>query len=361
MFKGSPGYPVGEVDRLTQAWGGSNNAYTTHESTVYTFSFSGDRWREALSIEADRLGSLTLPPAELERERGVILEEIGLYEDQPWDLLEKRVHAEHFGALPYGRPIAGERESVTAVSGQELADFHRRFYGAANAVLVVAGDLAEDALDEVRRRFEQVRPGEAVSRRQPGPSRPRGLRRLEQRKGEVARLLLALPAPDADDPDYAALRLLFTVLAGGRCSRLGQELVEDGQLCSGCSAELSESQGPGVAGIWAELTAAAEPPAVEEVVLAELERIRREPPSADELERARNLLMADWAFGIETVGEQAMVMGLAASLFDLEYPVRHLRRLLEADGERLAEVADRYLDAGRDGVVGWSLPGGESE
>ena len=286
----------------------------------------------------------------------MILEEIGLYEDQPWDLLEKRVHAEHFGALPYGRPIAGERESVTAVSGQELAEFHRRFYGAVNAVLVVAGDLAEDALDAVRRRFERVRPGAAVRRRQCERGKDGGLRRLEQRKGEVARLLLALPAPSADDPDYAALQLLYTVLAGGRSSRLGRELVEDGQLCSGCSAELSESQGPGVAGVWAELTPAAAPEDVETAVLDELRRLRREPPDEEELGRARNLLLADWAFGIETVGEQAMVVGLAASLFDLDYPVRHLRRLLEADRDRLAAVADRYLDPERDGVIGWSLP-----
>ena len=140
MFKGSQGYPAGEVDRLTQAWGGTNNAYTTHDTTVYTFSFSSDRWRQALAIELDRQRGLTLDPAELERERGVIQEELRLYEDQPWDSLEKRVHAELFSHRGYGRPIVGSRKSVASIGAHRLSSLHR----AQRIIILENGRITEE-------------------------------------------------------------------------------------------------------------------------------------------------------------------------------------------------------------------------
>ncbi len=107
MFKGSRRFATGEVDRLTQATGGSNNAYTSHDATVYVFAFPSGRWRTALEIEADRMAGPTLDPAEVAAEREVILEEVAEIDDDPWGLLEMAVHEELFGDHPYGRRILG--------------------------------------------------------------------------------------------------------------------------------------------------------------------------------------------------------------------------------------------------------------
>ena len=88
MFKGARRFGPGEIDRVTQALGGRSNAFTSHDATVYTFSFQTDRWPLALEIEADRLAGPTIDPLEFERKRRVVLEEISMYDNEPWDALE---------------------------------------------------------------------------------------------------------------------------------------------------------------------------------------------------------------------------------------------------------------------------------
>ena len=195
MFKGSRRYGPGEIDRRTQALGGTNNAFTSHDSTAYYFSFASDRWREALDIEADRMRGLLLDPQEVASERQVIQEEIAMYEDDPWDALEIHALREFFGGHPYGRPVLGTRETVAATGVAELARFHREFYRPANAVLVVAGDVGPEALDAVEAAFADLGGPPAERVRGPRGGVPPGLRRLERRHGEVPRMLLALPAP----------------------------------------------------------------------------------------------------------------------------------------------------------------------
>ena len=108
MFKGAALYGPGEIDRRTQALGGMNNAFTSHDATAYYFAFASDRWREALAIERDRMTSLALDPAEFESERQVILEELAMYRDEPWDALELDVQAELYRGHRYGMPVLGE-------------------------------------------------------------------------------------------------------------------------------------------------------------------------------------------------------------------------------------------------------------
>ena len=356
MFKGSSRYAAGEIDRRTRELGGSNNAFTSQDSTAYYFSFSGDRWREALTIEADRMAGLTLDPDEVERERQVIEEEMAMYEDDPWDALDKAVHRELFADHPYGRPIIGTRESLAAIGQDELRAFHRRFYRPDNAVLVIAGEFDGGALEAVERAFGGLDSGAVGRPRIPEPAPPAGPQRLERRQGDVGRLLLAVPSPGADHPDYAPLRLLLTALAGPRTSRLAACLVEDEQLCVGVSAEIAETAEPGMAAVAAELLPGVDPVQVEDRVRVELARLVTEPLHADEIERARRILVADWVFGLERIHQQALAVGMALCLFDLEYPERHLRRALECSPALLAEVAERWVAPERASVTGWSLP-----
>ncbi len=356
MFKGSGRYAAGEIDRRTRELGGSNNAFTSQDSTAYYFSFSGDRWQEALEIEADRMTGLTLDPEEVERERQVIEEELAMYEDDPWDALDKAVHRALFGDHPYGRPIIGTRESLAAIGADELAAFHRRFYRPDNAVLVIAGDFDAKALDAVQRAFGGLQAGGEARSPIPQPAALDAPQRLERHQGEVGRLLLALPSPGADHPDYAPLRLLLTALAGPRTSRLAACLVEDEQLCVGVSAEIAETVEPGMAAVAAELLPGVESRLVEERVRLELARLVTDPLGDDEIERARRILVADWVFGLERIHQQGLAVGMALCLFDTDYPERHLRRALDCSRSRLAEVAERWIAPERTSVTGWSLP-----
>ena len=357
MFKGSARYGPGEIDRRTQALGGANNAFTSHDATAYYFNFAADRWTEALEIEKDRMETLALDPEQVASERQVILEEIAMYESEPWDALEMAVHELLFGAHAYGRQVLGTREELLGMGPDDLRAFHRRFYRPDNAVLVVAGEHGGQILDAVARTLGRVPAGaEQRSGRIVPTTVPGALVRLERRKGEVARMLLALAAPPGDHPDHPALRLLTTLLAGGRTSRLYCELVDEGQLCSWVAADVSEGLDASQTAISLEVVPGIEPARVEAEVFRLLEDLFRYPPDEEEVERARQITTADWVFGHEKVHQQAISLGLAVALFDPGHLDRHLRGLLETGPERLLEVADRYLRPERGAVLGWSLP-----
>ena len=356
MFKGSALYPIGAIDRRTQQLGGSNNAFTSHDLTAYYFSFAADRWREALAIEADRMAGLTLEPREVTSERQVICEEIAMYRDEPWDALELAVLAAFFAHHPYGRAVLGTEEELAAIDESALAAFHGRFYRPDNAVLVVAGELDGGALGAVEETLGRVAPG-AAARPAPGPPPPRrGLERIERHHGEVPRMMLALPAPAALEPTPAPARLLAGLLGAGRLSRLHRRLVDEGKLCLGASVQLSETEAGGHLTIAAELLPETAPGTVEAALFEELARLAEQGPEPAELERARQVLLADWVFQHERIHQQALTAGLALALFGLDYPERELRVALAAPAEELTALARRLLAPDAGGVLGWSLP-----
>jgi zinc protease len=320
------------------------------------------------------MAGLALDPAEVESERRVILEEIAMYEAEPWDALEERVLAALFGAHPYARPVLGTRGELLATGGADLAAFHAAAYRPSNAVLVVAGDVGEEAFAAVEEAFGEVadRPagepaaawasaGSRTAAAPPaaGPSRvgQRGGQRIEQRMGEVPRLMVAFRVPPASHADHPALRIASVVLGSGRASRLQRLLVDEEELCSLASADLSESVEPGTFTVSCELVPGADPARVEALVVGELTALvfGERPPSAAELERARRVTAADWVFGHEKVHQQALAAGFGLALFDLGHSEREMAGALAAGAEDVAAAAARHLDLGA-AVVGWSLP-----
>ena len=355
MFKGSPGYGPGVIDRRTQALGGSNNAYTSHDATVYYFKFAKRVWREALAIEADRMAALLLDEREVGSERQVILEEVAMYESDPWDALEQAVSTACFGAHPYGRPVLGTREELLATGREELAAFHRGFYRPDNAALVIAGAVGEDDLPAIEATLGALPHGAAPRPPLPSWQPPTDLVRVERKHGEVPRLLLMLPAPPGDTRDHALLRVLVTALADGRTSRLRRDLVEERELCLFADADAEAAVGPGTVTVEAELHEGVEPREVEERVFDHLRALVAAPIGEAELSRARAALLADWVFGNEQAHQQALTLGYGLALYDEGQAERSLAVGLEATAEELQEAAARWLSPTR-GVVGWALP-----
>ncbi len=168
--------------------------------------------------------------------------------------------------------------------------------------------------------------------------------------------MLALPAPAASHADHPPLKLLTTLLAGGRASRLNRSLVEEDQLCVWVSADITEGLDASHITLAFEVVPGVEPARVEAAVLSQLDLLLSSPVEASEMERALQTAIADWVFNHEKVHEQALSAGLALTLFDAEYLDRHMQGLIESGAERLQEVAKRYLDPRGGGILGWSLP-----
>lgn len=359
MFKGAARHGVGEIDRVTRALGGTNNAFTGHDSTLYYFTFAADRWQTALELEVDRLEGLLLDPAEVKSERQVILEEIAMYEGDPWDSLDQAVHTAFYGeGHPYGKPVLGTRAELKKIDGKVLRAFHQRYYQPANAVVVVVGDVdPAAAVDAVAARFGHLPASPAPQRFTSLPAPPAQAQRIERRQGEVARLLIAAPGPNATAADHPLLRLLLNVAGSGRSSRLHRKLVDDGQLCVWATSDLNETVGHGCAIFAGEVIAGIDREQVEDLFFAEAARLLSEPPTEEELARARRMVHADWLFGHEKVDQQAFLIGTSLALFDAEHAWRAQEKLLEASRDELAAVGERWLKDLRDrAVVGWSLP-----
>ncbi len=359
MFKGSEHFGPGEIDRLTLAQGGSNNAFTSHDSTVYYFTFAADRWQRALDVEVDRMAGLVLDAEEVASERQVILEEIAMYESEPWDALDRAVTSTFFAPHPYGRPVLGTREELETIDGAVLRDFHQQLYRPSNAVLVIAGDVGASVDEVVGGAFESL-PRMPTNRPPNADVAPRAggdeLRRLVRHQGEVPRMLLTFPAPAATHPDHAALTLLISILGNGRSSRLHRALVDEGQLCVWVSADLHETVDPGAVAIALEVVPGVEPARVEAEVLRQIDLLRTRGPSDEEVARAKRIIEADWVFAHEKVFQQAFLAGTALALFDLEHPWRYFELLLAAETADLFKIAERYLQPAAGGVLGWSLP-----
>ena len=357
MFKGSERYGPGDVDRRTHVLGGESNAYTSHDATVYYFDFGEDHWFEAMAIEADRMRGLTLDSREVESERRVVLEEISMYLDDPWDALEQEVNERLYGAHPYGRPILGSRTTLASLDEDALRAFHEAHYRPGNAVLAVVGAVERAAVEEcVSEHFGDIldRRPQAAAQIHPGDRLDRESR-LERRKGETARLLLSMPGLAAGDPDLAAVATALTLLAGGRTSRLQRRLVEDLELCSQISADFTECVDPGAVSISAEVMPGVEPERVEEEIRRELDVLARAVPSRDEIERARSILAAEWVFGHQRTHQLALTILAEEALFGAGYSRRWLEALRECSASRLAVAAGRHLCPEQGAVVGWSL------
>src|SRR5262245_5305749 len=164
MFKGTPRFGKGEVDRLTTELGGANNAFTGHDHTAYWFELASDRWETALDLEADRMRHLSLEPAEFEAERAVVLEELAMGEDDPWRALIRRVEEALFPLHPYGCPSTGSPESVKGLRPADMRAYYERFYHPGNATLVLCGDFQpRTALAAIRGRFARIPTGKPLA------------------------------------------------------------------------------------------------------------------------------------------------------------------------------------------------------
>ena len=361
MFKGSAAYEPGAIDRLTQRLGGTSTAFTTYDATVYQFQFERGAWEEALRIEADRMRGLSLLPEEVELEREVILEEIRMAEDDPWDALEQAVSRRVFGDHPYGRPVLGTRDSLRALDAAALGSFHRRHYRPGQAVLVCAGGLPPDAME----RIEAALGGEAVAMKAPASGRPADLgppvfdarsdRRVDLQGGETPRLLVAHPAPAPDRPDYVYVRLALAVLGSGRSSRIQRELVEENPLALWASAAATGHRLGGMAVLSSEAAAGVEPARLEEELCARVDRLAVRPPEAEELERAKRILFADWVFQHERIAGRAVTAAFDHGLFRPGFSRETFEALAAATAADVAAACGAWLSP-ETRVVGWSRP-----
>ncbi len=345
MFKGTPTHGPREFARLVEQNGGQDNAFTSQDVTSYFVNIAADRIDLVLDLEADRMRNLLLDPKEVDAEREVVMEERRTRtEDDPEGFLGEEVGTIAFKAHPYGVPVIGWMEDLRRIDASQLRAFYRTYYAPSNALLVVVGDFkAPETLEKIRRRFGPIPrsadPPPMVAVEPP----PNGERRVTVRKqAQLPIVYLAWHVPNHTSPDAPALEVLSTILSGGRASRLHRRLVYDRQIALEAGGDYQYfSLDPNLFWFWATAMPGQSPEALEQALLAEMDRLRSEPVTAEELDRAKNQIEAAFVFQQDSVHRRASLLARFETLGGyegLDRFVPTIRAVTAGDVQRVARA-----------------------
>jgi predicted Zn-dependent peptidase len=315
--------------------GGYLNAFTGEETTCFYSKAKHDRFGELVDVLMDMLLHSSFDPAEMEKERGVIKEEVAMYMDQPQHHVQEMLDATLWPEQALGRPVTGTPRSIDTISRGQLTEFHAENYVAANSVVAAAGNLRhEDVVKEVTRRTRGMAAGrravfQPVDARQDAP-------RLKHLKKEVEQTQVALATRTCSRHDERrhALRLLNAILGENMSSRLFQSVREDRGLAYSIYSSLSYFDDAGILSI----SAGVETEKLEEalkLILAEMRALAEKPPGAAELRRARDYVLGQMELSLENsenlmmyFGEHYLNYGRVA---DIEQAKRELAQVKPSD------------------------------
>jgi zinc protease len=359
MFKGTPTHGRGEFARLVEQNGGRDNAFTTQDVTSYFVDIAVDRLDLMIALEADRMQNLLLDPTEIESERQVVMEERRTRtEDDPAGFLGEETGALAFHAHPYGAPIIGWMADIRRITPADIRAFYRRYYIPNNALVVAVGDFsAPDVLATIGAAFGPIPRGPEPTPVLAVEPPQNGERRTTVHKtAQLPLVYLAYHVPNHASEDAPALELLSTILSGGRASRLYRNLVYERQLALNAGGDYSYlSFDPYLFWFWATPLPGQTPETLEQALLGEMQRLKTEPVSEEELSRAKNQIEASFVFQEDSIHRRAALLARFELIGGYKLKDDFVPRIRAITAEQLRRVANTYFpDEGKN--VGILLP-----
>jgi len=305
LFKGSDKYASIEIDQLFDAMGAELNAGTGKESTSLYARVIDAHLADAFDV----MSEMVWRPAfrDVDSEREVILEEIAMYEDDPQDKVFDVLGEAVFGEHPLGRAIIGTAEVVSGTAVEAIRAFHAARYVPRNVVIAAAGAVDHDALVELAA-ARDPRVDAAAPAAQPLADAPARTVRFERKDTEQYHVCVGGPGLARDDERRFALRVLDTIFGGTSSSRLFQEVREQRGLAYAISSFTGQYADSGQVGLYVGTRPDNLAPATE-VIARELERLRRDPASPEELTRAKENLKGRVVLSLESTGARMNRLG----------------------------------------------------
>ncbi len=300
-FKGTTTRSARDLSEEIEAVGGYLNAYTSREQTAFHARVLKADVPLAVDLLSDILINPTFEPAEIERERQVVLQELGQATDTPDDIVFDHLQSISYPDQPMGWPILGLAETVSAYTQKDLRGYFGSHYRAGDMTFVSSGAVSHDAMVKlVAEKFAGLRPGLAPA---PLAARYVGGDFREDDDLEQAHITFALPGVSITDPDFYAAQVYVTALGGGTSSRLFQEARERRGLCYAISAFAQSAKDSGTIGVYAG-TGEAEAAQILAVVAGEMESLSTTATDA-EVARAKAQMRSGLLMGLERPGQRA--------------------------------------------------------
>jgi predicted Zn-dependent peptidase len=360
VFKGTRRYPeAGALSEAVEGCGGSVNASTDRELTIYTARVPAEAASRALEVVSDLVLAPLLRPRDLIGEKPVIVDEIRMYVDSPADHVFRHFDELLFERHPLGREIAGTPRSVRRARHETVVEHWERWYRPASLVLAAAGQLRHDDVLKTAGSWFEAGPSTSAPTHlapplEPPVPAPAGSVRVAFRRLSQGNLCIGMPGVARDDPDRWALDLLGAVLGDGMSSRLFLELRERRSLTYDVSTFGATFADCGTFGVHAGFDPE-HAPAVVAAILEQLERVVQEPISPAELDRARAFTRGRLELRMEETGSVASWLGTGESLLPRILTVDEVIERLDAlTADDLLRVARRYVrpDLARLAVLG---------
>ncbi|MBI5197521.1 MAG: insulinase family protein, partial [Nitrospirae bacterium] len=352
MFKGTPKYGKGEFSKIVAKNGGNENAFTSQDYTGYFELFASDRLDLSLELESDRMVNLLMDPKEFSLERDVVKEERRLRtEDDPVSSLVEELYAAAFKVHPYHNPVIGWMTDLDHLTRDDVYQFYKDHYTPNNAIVIVVGDFKTDTLlQKLEKYFGKIPSGPSQTPVLIEEPVHQGEHRFFLKKeAQLPYIIYGYPAPNYKDPDHYALDLLSNILSAGKSSRLYQSLIYEKKLALDAGGGFNAIQSdPEIFYFYAEAQPEKRVDEVETALVAEIERLKNEPVSGQELQKAKNQVEASFIFGQDSVFYLARTIGQmetsGAGYPYMEEYLTHIRTVTPADLQR---VAQKYFDPDR--------------
>ena len=369
-FKGTRNIPRDQVKGIIEQFGGSWNGYTWIDQTTYLETASKDALDRMLFIEAERMDACLYDPADCESERTVIIAELQGGENDPEQLLDTEVTATAFKVHPYHHPTIGWLSDLQTLSRDDLHGHYRRYYTPSNATLVVVGDVdTDDTLRRIEARFGGIAPGTRPARvRQVEPPQQAERRVVLRKEGTTSYWKAVFHAPAFGDAAFFPLLAADAVLSGAaglniwsssvprpqRSARLYRALVDTG-LASRVSGALMPTEHPFLYGINVSVAEGRSLAAVEEAVLAEIDRLVHDGITPAELHKVRTQLRARLVYDAASVTDIAHQLGYFETIASWRAYGGLGARLDAVTVEAVQEAARACLTA-ENRTIGWFEP-----
>jgi len=344
LFKGTRRRTARQIGQEVESVGGYLNATTTHDHTVYYGAAPANQFRKLTEVLCDMYREPRFSPNDIKKERGVIAEEILMYQDEPSELVQEMLWEDLWPNHGLGRPLTGTLESIAQIERDDFLKFQHSYYHAGNTVVSAAGLIRHD---DVVARAELLlgalpKGRKSVIRNAPTlPDHPRV--RIDSRETQQTHVAFGVPACDLYDDDRFAITLLNVLLAGNMSSRLFQELREKRGLCYSVSSSVSHYSDTGVLNFYVGLDAKNLPLAMQ-LIGREFARLRDEPIKSAELKRAKDYTIGSARMSLERSTAQSSRLGYSVLFYGriVEPEIMH-QRLLQVTADDIQKVAQRNL------------------
>ncbi|MGI5825790.1 MAG: M16 family metallopeptidase [Patescibacteria group bacterium] len=346
IFKGTKKRPTAfDISTAVDSVGGENNAFTSKDQTGFYLKLQAEHLPLAFDILSDTIQNSLYVEDEINRERGAIIEEINMYEDNPMYKIDDVFYSLMYGDTPLGWQITGTKETVSNIKRDDFVSYTSRFYQGSDIVLAVAGNVKEKEVKSLAQEyFASIAPGtrEDFSRFKEEQSGPRVT--IEHKKTDQAHLYLGYPAFSFFDPDKEILNVLNAILGGGMSSRLFIQVRERRGLAYYITSLTDYYHETGLIAARAGLNLGKIDEAVE-VILEEFDKVKKGDIGQEELGRAKEFMKGRITLRLENSRANAGWYAERELLEEkIETPEEVFAKIEKVSLEDVVRVANRVFD-----------------